>query len=152
MTSGCREIPIINTLLFRNRIENGLQLIDVENLTWQECITRYDELESLLVHQNQSELIRPKDEPIISIVDSMFAHKTINFRSKPLARAEIELVDTFVSPWSKWNGHTAESYTSQTSRLDITHEDYTYAVDSHPHLPLYTTGNRRGIICTWKFN
>ena len=24
MTSGCREIPIINTLLFRNRIENGL--------------------------------------------------------------------------------------------------------------------------------
>ena len=30
MTSGCREIPTVSTLLFRNRIENGLQLIDDE--------------------------------------------------------------------------------------------------------------------------
>jgi hypothetical protein len=48
MTSGCREIPMVNTLLFRNRIENGLQCIDEENLTWDECLHRYDELEKLM--------------------------------------------------------------------------------------------------------
>ena len=60
--------------------------------------------------------------------------------------------NTFVEPWNKWNGGLADNYLTQASRLEITHEDYTYAVDSHPHLPLYTTGNRRGIICSWKFN
>ena len=24
-------------------------------------------------------------------------------------------------------------------------------MESHPHLPLYVTGNRKGILCTWKF-
>jgi len=42
MTSGIREIPLINTLIFRNRIGNGIQLIDEENLKWEECLHRYD--------------------------------------------------------------------------------------------------------------
>jgi hypothetical protein len=42
MTSGIREIPVVNTLLFRNRIECGLSLIDEENLKWEECLHRYD--------------------------------------------------------------------------------------------------------------
>jgi len=37
------------------------------------------------------------------------------------------------------------------SKLGITHDDPTYAIESHPFLPLYVTGNRKGIICTWKF-
>jgi len=45
MTSGSREIPLLNTLLFRNRFENGLSLVDEENLSWEECLHRYDELE-----------------------------------------------------------------------------------------------------------
>jgi len=84
MTSGCREIPIVNTLLFRNRIENGLQLIDEENLSWEECLHRYDALEQIMYSQSPDELITAKDEPVISVIDSMFAHKTINFRSRPL--------------------------------------------------------------------
>jgi len=41
---------------------------------------------------------------------------------------------------------------SQVSKLDITHEDYTFALESHPWLPIYVSGNRRGILCSWKFN
>lgn len=45
MGSGIREIPIVSTLIFRNRIESGLQLIDEENLEWSECLHRYDPIE-----------------------------------------------------------------------------------------------------------
>jgi len=45
MTSGIREIPVVNTLLLRNRIESGLQLIDEEPLKWEECLHRYDAIE-----------------------------------------------------------------------------------------------------------
>lgn len=48
MTSGIREFPIINTLRFRNRIENGKLLIDEENLKWEECLHRYDQIEQIL--------------------------------------------------------------------------------------------------------
>ena len=41
MASGIREIPVLNTILYRNRLENGLQLIDEENFTWEECLHRY---------------------------------------------------------------------------------------------------------------
>lgn len=36
--------------------------------------------------------------------------------------------------------------------MDITHEDYSYSIDSHPYLPLYMTGNSRGLLCLWQFN
>ena len=45
VSSGIREIPIVSTLIFRNRIESGLQLIDEENLEWGECLHRYDPIE-----------------------------------------------------------------------------------------------------------
>lgn len=157
MTSGCREIPVVNTLLFRNRIENGLQLIDEENLTWDECLHRYDEIEQLVYEtsagrSNKPEIIESKDEPIISAIDSMYAHKTLAFRSRPLLRKDAPLVHQMVEPCLTYNGRDSEAYMSPVSKLDITHEDYTYAIESHPHLPIYVTGNRRGILCAWKFN
>jgi hypothetical protein len=42
MTQGIREFSILNTLRFRQRIENGLVLGDEENLSWEECLHRYD--------------------------------------------------------------------------------------------------------------
>ena len=38
------------------------------------------------------------------------------------------------------------------SDLRITHDDYTNAVESHPFLPIYLSGNAKGLICTWNFN
>jgi hypothetical protein len=40
----------------------------------------------------------------------------------------------------------------ETSKLGITHDDPSYAVESHPYLPIYVTGNRKGILCTWMYN
>lgn len=50
MTSGIREFPLKSALEFRqrlekNRAENGLMLIDEENLTWEECLHRYEPIE-----------------------------------------------------------------------------------------------------------
>lgn len=160
MTSGCREIPAINTLLFRNRIENGLQLIDDENLTWEECLHRYDELERIMygglqaspMYPEKPEFIPSKDEAIISLIDSTYSYKTLTFRSKALSTKKIKLADRQFEPCLTWNNRDSSVYLSQLSKLEITHDDYTYAVESHPHLPMYVTGNRRGIICSWKFN
>jgi len=110
-------VPMINTLQFRNRFENGLQLIDEENLTWDECLHRYDDLESLIAatpqknpYFKQPDFMLPKDEPIISIIDSLYAHKTINHRSKLLRRQGIELLDQVVTPPKNWNGSKSDDY------------------------------------------
>jgi len=56
-----------------------------------------------------------------------------------------------MKPLKVWNGTQSKAYLSQISKLDVTHEDYSYTLESHPNLPLYVTGNRRGILCMWKF-
>ncbi len=102
---------MVNTLLFRNRIENGLQLIDEEQLKWEECLHRYDPIEKIIrekeMNENQGksgygnaptssnhrqpEIIPAKPEPIITAIDSLYAHKTIFHRSKPLKRQALLL-------------------------------------------------------------
>jgi len=37
------------------------------------------------------------------------------------------------------------------SNLSITHEDYTNAIESHPCLPLYVSGNSKGLVCLWSY-
>lgn len=36
--------------------------------------------------------------------------------------------------------------------MNITHDDYTNAITAHPHLPLYLSGNAKGLICAWAFS
>ena len=163
MTSGIREFPIINTLRFRNRIENGKLLIDEENLKWEECLHRYDQIEQILNEkqsgisnqdraQNSSQ-IEPyqKDEPIIMAIDSLFAEKSIYSRYAQVRQGELQMNQTILKPPETWNGTSSQNYLAQQSKLGITHEDPSYAIESHPHLPLYVTGNRKGILCTWRF-
>jgi hypothetical protein len=38
------------------------------------------------------------------------------------------------------------------SVINIQHEEYAYAVESHPYLPLYVSGNHKGILSLWNFN
>jgi len=163
MTSGIREFPVVNTLRFRNRIENGQMLIDEENLKWEECLHRYDQIEEILNEkqgasaatersQNSRQIeLYQKDEPIIMAIDSLFADKSIFSRCRPLRQGELKLNDAELKPPQIWNGTASQNYLVQSSKLGITHEDPSYAVESHPHLPLYVTGNRKGILCTWRF-
>lgn len=102
--------------------------------------------------EQRHDIIKTKDEPIKTTLDSMFLHKTLLNRGNQMSQQGAVYMDHMVEPCETWNGQPVKSYTSQLSKLDITHEDYTYAIDSHPHLPIYITGNRRGILCSWKFN
>ena len=38
------------------------------------------------------------------------------------------------------------------SNNNITHDDYTNAVEAHPMLPIYLSGNAKGLVCMWSFN
>jgi len=138
-------------------------LIDEENLKWEECLHRYDQIEEILNEkqgtsaaaersQNSRQIeLYQKDEPIIMAIDSLFADKSIFSRCRPLRQGELKLNDAELKPPESWNGTASQNYLVQSSKLGITHEDPSYAVESHPHLPLYVTGNRKGILCTWRF-
>ena len=61
-------------------------------------------------------------------------------------------MDYELNPPDTWSGLKSSEFLRARSDLEITHEDYSYAVESHPYLPLYVTGNARGLICLWQFN
>ena len=85
-------------------------------------------------------------------IDSLFAEKTMFNRSHILTPKDNTQFDKEeISPPAQWNGVDSENYLRPLSRLDISHEDPSYAVESHPHLPTYFTGNRKGILCSWRF-
>jgi len=35
--------------------------------------------------------------------------------------------------------------------LEVVHEDYAYAIEAHPFLPVYMTGNAKGLLNLWAF-
>lgn len=41
-SKGIREFSVLHSLIYRNRNSKGLELIDEEVLTWEECLHRYD--------------------------------------------------------------------------------------------------------------
>ena len=84
-------------------------------------------------------------------IDSLHADKSIFSRYGPIKQGELPMNYYELKPPELWNGTASQNYLVQQSKLGITHEDPSYAVESHPHLPLYVTGNRKGILCTWKF-
>jgi hypothetical protein len=75
------------------------------------------------------------------------------------------MLDTDLSPPLMWDNEFSSSYSKvkssqrhlnsliQTySDLRITHDDYTNAVEAHPFLPVYLSGNAKGLVCMWNFN
>ena len=39
---GMREISVIDTLVYRNRRDGGLEMIDEDQMSWSECLHRYE--------------------------------------------------------------------------------------------------------------
>ena len=62
------------------------------------------------------------------------------------------MTDHEPSPPKFWDDSPASFYTKNYSQHLITHDDYTNAIESHPHLPLYISGNAKGLVCLWNFN
>lgn len=55
-------------------------------------------------------------------------------------------------PPKVWGEELSANYLKTYSDLRITHDDYTNAMDSHPFLPIYLSGNAKGLICMWNFS
>ena len=55
-------------------------------------------------------------------------------------------------PPDDWCGNNSKEYIRAKSNLDIQHDDYSFCVDSHPFLPLYVTGNAKGVVSLWNFD
>lgn len=62
------------------------------------------------------------------------------------------MVDQEASPPKLWGSQPSANYSKTYSDLRITHDDYTNAVDAHPFLPIYLSGNAKGLVCMWNFN
>ena len=41
---GMREISVSDTLIYRNRTKNGLEMLDEEMLSWTDCLHRYERI------------------------------------------------------------------------------------------------------------
>jgi len=62
LNKGIREVPIQKTLLCRNRMNNGLTLVDEELNSWNECLHRYDKYP----------VTSSNNDPIIAVVDKIY--------------------------------------------------------------------------------
>ena len=135
----------MKTLLYRTRQNNGRELVDEEAPNWMECLHRYDKNVQANPHQKASA------DPIVAAIDKLYSFKTINYTKKARRRKGTLFLDYELSPPDMWSGIKYSEYLKIRSSLDITHEDYSNAVESHPYLPLYVTGNQKGLLCLWNY-
>lgn len=62
------------------------------------------------------------------------------------------LLDTEPKPLKNWNGISLHDILDKRTSERIDHDEYSNAVCSHPKIPVYLSGNQRGIISTFEFN
>jgi len=54
------------------------------------------------------------------------------------------------SSTTEFDGVPVADYLKQSGNFDFTHEDYTNAIAVHQKVPIYLTGNAKGIVCLWQ--
>ena len=74
---GMREIPVVDTLIYRNRVAGGLEVVDEDQMSWNECLHRYEPIQA--VHQN----LRPKTDSIRATISSMYTLSKTSSSIKP---------------------------------------------------------------------
>ena len=42
---GIREISVVDTLIYRNRNQEGTEVLDEDCYTWAECLHRYEQIQ-----------------------------------------------------------------------------------------------------------
>jgi len=65
---GMREISVLDTLIYRNRVANGLEVLDEDQFSWSECLHRYEPIQA--VHQN----LKPKSDSIRATIARLYSH------------------------------------------------------------------------------
>ena len=67
---GMREISVIDTLVFRNRRDGGLEMIDEDQMSWTECLHRYEQIK-----QCHSDL-KPTTDSVKAAIFGLYHHTT----------------------------------------------------------------------------
>ena len=44
---GMREISVVDTLIYRNRVAGGLEGGDEDQMSWNECLHRYEPIQAV---------------------------------------------------------------------------------------------------------
>lgn len=105
LSRGIREIPILKTLLYRNRQNNGREIVDEEQPTWHDCLHRYD------MYTQEHADIKSKNEPVNAAVDKLYHYKTINYTKKARRKRGVLLLDCQMNPPEQWGGKKWVEYT-----------------------------------------
>lgn len=140
--NGLWELPVKKSLINRNRQDRGLKVFDAELQGWAECLHRYDMFPDIDISQHQA---------INGAISKLYKSQTINF-SKTNRRNNMILVDIESKPLKTWNGQSLHDILDKWSSERIDHNEYSNAVCSHPQIPVYLSGNQKGIISTFEFN
>ena len=69
---GTRELKLHQSLLFRDRTDNGFRVEDKELDTWNDCLHRYD-------CYSMTEKYKSSYKCITGAIDSLYYEKTINY-------------------------------------------------------------------------
>lgn len=67
---GMREISVIDTLVYRNRRDGGLEMIDEDQMSWAECLHRYEPIQQ--VHSD----LKPTTDSIKAALYGLYYHAT----------------------------------------------------------------------------
>jgi len=115
-------------------------------MSWTECLHRYEQIKAC--HSD----LKPTTDSIKAAIYSLYHHTTATTNLKTIRPATSTIVDIEPSPAKLWSATPSSNFSKTYSDLRITHDDYTNAVEAHPFLPIYLSGNAKGLICTWNFN
>lgn len=67
-----REISVIDTLVYRNRRDGGLEMADEDQTSWSECLHRYEQIQEHLSD------LKPKQDAVRAAVYGGYYHSTLN--------------------------------------------------------------------------
>jgi hypothetical protein len=101
---GMREIPIVNTLLYRNRTSNGLEFIDEELYSWSDMLHRYDQI--AVVHQK----LRPKSDAIKAAVNALYYQPSTFGTPKLEKRRRNFILDEELNPAAQFGDDQSSQY------------------------------------------
>lgn len=69
-TKGMREISVSDTLVYRNRREGGLEMIDEDQMSWAACLHRYEPIQQ--IHSD----LKPTTDAVKAALYSTYYHVT----------------------------------------------------------------------------
>jgi len=90
-------------MIYRNRQQGGLKLLDEEMPTWADCLHRYDQYSQ--AHANMR-----GGDALIAAINKLYTYKTINYSTKNKMKKQVMFIDKEVLPPDYWNSARSSEY------------------------------------------